>query len=370
MKRKRVFLYAYNAANLGDDLFIHTITRRYPDVQFYIWAKPENRVSFASIVNLKALDPDSGVIRMLSGIRSSFAARYKTWHEKRCDAVVYIGGSLFIEYESWPMILNWWEYAARQYPFYVLGANFGPYQSEEYRARLETIFEQTQDVCFRDRYSRDKFAKCSKVRCAPDILFSYPIPNVEVREKQVFISVIHCGQKGEGSRNLGEYRKGYVASMAQIIQGYLQEGYVCVLASFCRIEGDEIAIREILEAAGVAMDDARIRILCYDGTNADEMVREIAQSAQVIASRFHAAILGLAAGRPVLPVVYSDKTLHVLEDIGFRGMAIDLREEQFPEYEDIRNEIGNACLEDVQMIRSQASRHFQLLDLCLWKVKN
>ncbi|MGN0990326.1 MAG: polysaccharide pyruvyl transferase family protein [Candidatus Ventricola sp.] len=365
MKRKRVFLYAYNAANLGDDLFIHTITRRYPDVQFYIWAKPENQVSFASIVNLKALDPDSGVIRMLSGIRSSFAARYKTWHEKRCDAVVYIGGSLFIEYESWPMILNWWEYAARQYPFYVLGANFGPYQSEAYRARLETIFEQTQDVCFRDRYSRDKFAKCSKVRCAPDILFSYPIPNVEVREKQVFISVIHCGQKGEGSRNLGEYREGYVASMAQIIQGYLHEGYVCVLASFCRMEGDEIAIREILEAAGIAMDDARIRILCYDGTNADEMVREIAQSAQVIASRFHAAILGLAAGRWVFPVVYSDKTIRVLDDIGFDGKIADIRSQKIITHEQLREGFGCADAQKINEWRQGAHRHFAVLDRTL-----
>lgn len=365
MKKKRVFLYAYNAANLGDDLFIHTITRRYPDVQFYIWAGPENRVSFASIDNLKALDPDSGVIRMLSGIRSSFAARYKTWHEKRCDAVVYIGGSLFIEYESWPMILNWWAYAAGQYPFYVLGANFGPYQSEEYRARLETIFEQTQDVCFRDRYSRDKFAQCSKVRCAPDILFSYPIPDVEVREKQVLISVIHCGQKGEGSRSLGEYRRGYVASMAQIIQGYLQEGYACVLASFCRIEGDEIAIREILEAAGVAMDDARIRILCYDGTNADEMVREIAQSAQVIASRFHAAILGLAAGRWVFPVVYSDKTIRVLDDIGFNGKIADIRSQKIITQEQLREGFGRADAQKINEWRQGANRHFAVLDRAL-----
>ena len=29
-----VFLYAYDRQNLGDDLFVHTITKRYPDVQF------------------------------------------------------------------------------------------------------------------------------------------------------------------------------------------------------------------------------------------------------------------------------------------------------------------------------------------------
>ena len=60
-------------------------------------------------------------------------------------------------------------------------------------------------------------------------------------------------------------------------------------------------------------------------TNADELTTAIAGSGAVIATRFHAAILALAAGRPVLPVVYSDKTIHVLEDLDFEGPVYDLR---------------------------------------------
>lgn len=43
-------------------------------------------------------------------------------------------------------------------------------------------------------------------------------------------------------------------------------------------------------------------------------------------TRFHAVILGLSAGAAVLPVVYSAKTTHVLEDIGFdKDHVIDLK---------------------------------------------
>lgn len=362
-----VFLYAYKAANLGDDLFVHAITSRYPGVQFYTWADGTEPSAFSGIFNLKSLNPDSAVIRALRRIRFSLAARYKTWLEKRCDAVVYIGGSIFIEYENWPDILNWWEYAAEQYRFYVLGANFGPYQSEAYRARLEGIFEKMQDVCFRDTYSREKFKGCSKVRCAPDILFGYPMPKPPVKEKQVLLSIIHCKKKDEGSNALGACHERYIADMAHLVQSYLKDGFTCVLASFCRMEGDEEAIREILSVAEIDPVDERIRLVSYDGTNAEEVLTAVAESTEVIASRFHAAILAMAAGRPVFPVVYSDKTVRVLEDIGFDGAYADLRKPDCMAYPYVRENCRPIGEEKRLALIRGAQQHFVHLDKALGK---
>ena len=363
--KQTAFLYAYKASNLGDDLFVHAITSRYPDVQFYTWADGTEPSAFSAIANLKELDPKSRLVRILGMIRPSLAARYKTWLEKRCDTVVYIGGSLFIEYENWPQILNWWEHAAKNYRFFVLGANFGPYTSEAYRARLQEIFDLTQDVCFRDTYSRDKFIGCSRVRYAPDILFAYPMPRVEVREKQVFFSVIHCKRKDEGRNALSAYHESYTASMAQLLRGYWQDGFECVLVSFCKAEGDEAAIAEILDAAGLSVKDERIRILCYDGTNAGMLLEAIAQSGEVIATRFHAAILALAAGRPVFPVVYSDKTIRVLEDAGFDKQYADLRNDTPIAYEQVRGSCGKINAEKTEALIQEAQQHFSCLDHAL-----
>ena len=365
MKNKSAFLYVYKAANLGDDLFVHAITRRYPDVQFYTWADGVKPSAFSAIGSLKELNPESALICALRAIRPSLAARYKTWLEKRCDAVVYIGGSLFIEYEKWPQILNWWEHAATQYRFFVLGANFGPYTSEAYRARLETIFARMQDVCFRDTYSRSKFSACPNVRCAPDILFGYPMPKVETCRKQVLFSVIHCGRKDEGRNALAAYHQSYVAAMAQLLRGYWQDGFECVLSSFCRAEGDEEAIGEILLAAGFAASDERIRVLCYHGANAEEILSAIAQSQEVIATRFHAAILALAAGRPVFPVVYSDKTIRVLEDIRFEGGYADLRDGKQISYEQARANCKTVDLQILDTLKRKAQQHFERLDALL-----
>lgn len=320
---KKVFLYAYDRQNLGDDLFVHTIANRYPDVQFYMWSDAKNREVFACLPNMKVMDQDSRLVRLLRALRPSLGARYKGWLERRCDAVVYIGGSIFMEYPNWETICTWWEYEARNRPFYVLGANFGPWHTEAYRAKMEEIFRDCRDVCFRDKYSAELFPGI--VRQAPDILFSYPMPSVTVQENQVFVSVINCAGRDE-SHNLADHDARYVANMAALLSGLLNEGKKIVLASFCKEEGDEEGIRKILAAMGIE-EDPRIRVLCYDGTNSRELTAAIAESASVIATRFHAAILAICAGRPVLPILYSDKTKYVLEDMGFSGTVYDLRED-------------------------------------------
>ena len=231
-----------------------------------------------------------------------------------------------MEYPNWEQIASWWEYESENRPFYVLGANFGPWHTESYREKMAGIFARMQDVCFRDRYSRNLFADVPTVRRAPDILFSYPMPRVAAVEKQIFVSVIDCAGR-DGSHGLRDFDEAYTAKMARFLRERLDEGYKLALASFCRAEGDERGIEKIL-AAMECPGHPGVRVLCYDGTNADELTAAMASSEAVVATRFHAAILALAAGRPVLPVVYSDKTLHVLEDLGFGGPVYDLRRDE------------------------------------------
>ena len=320
---KKIFLYAYDRQNLGDDLFVRFIARRYPHVQFYMWSDEKNRRVFADVPNLKVIDPNSKLVHLLRKLRPSLVARYRAWLENRCDAVVYIGGSIFMEYPNWEQICTWWEYEAQNRPFYVLGANFGPWHTEAYRQKMEEIFRNCRDVCFRDKYSAGLFP--GVVRQAPDILFGYPMPKVPVKEDQIFVSVINCAGRDE-SHNLNAHDGRYVANMAGLLRQLLSENKKIVLASFCKEEGDEEGIRKILAAMGCE-NDPRVRVLHYDGTNADELICAIAESAGVIGTRFHATILAMAAGRPVLPIVYSDKTKYVLDDLGFAGMVYDLRDD-------------------------------------------
>lgn len=356
---KKVYLYAYDRQNLGDDLFVHTITKRYPDVQFYIWTGAENKVVFKCLPNLKVIDRDSKWVHFLHKLRPSFVNHYRYGVEDKCDAIVYIGGSIFMEYPNWEQLLAWWESEAEHRPFMALGCNFGPWHTEAYRAKMASIYAKMKDVCFRDRYSAELFKDVSTVRQAPDILFNCPMPEVTVDEKNVFVSLIDCASRDD-SHSLTDLDSSYIAGMAKLLQEYLDNGHTLTLASFCRHEGDEKAIVKIRQAMGLAENDSRVRDLCYTGTNADEMLAAIAEAGFVVASRFHATILALAAGRPVLPVIYSDKTTHVLEDLGYQGITVDLRQENWVSYAEA--EANRTVITPIDTIKEQAQGHFAVLE--------
>lgn len=359
---KKVFLYAYDRRNLGDDLFVHTIVKRYPNSQFYMWSDKINQKTFQSLSNLKVINKNNVFVRLLNEIRPSLVLRYRAWLERRCKAVVYIGGSIFIEYENWNQILNWWEYEVKNRPFYIMGANFGPYHSEAFRDRLAKIFCNAKDVCFRDQYSYKKFREVSTVRYAPDILFSYPMKKSHVIHKQIFVSPINCKARGEGNNTLSVYSDKYYFSLTEILKGYLADGYSLVLASFCSEEGDDEAVMKLMRALALTKDNPRVKCIFYDGTNIEDILMRISSSEYVIASRFHAAILALVSERPVFPIVYSDKTINVLKDLGFQGNYADLRNMELISYEDSKANLGHLQNFDIENLARKAEEHFAMLD--------
>lgn len=50
-----VFLTAYMACNLGDDLFITILCERYPSVNFYLFCSEPYTVAFKNIKNITVI---------------------------------------------------------------------------------------------------------------------------------------------------------------------------------------------------------------------------------------------------------------------------------------------------------------------------
>ena len=147
--------------------------------------------------------------------------------------------------------------------------------------------------------------------------------------------------------------------MVQITSGFSKEGYQVILASFCREEGDLDAAQEIKNRSE---QQRNITIFDYNGTNRKQLLEEMSRSIYIIATRFHGTILGLTAGKSVFPILYSDKTKYVLEDLGFHGEYADLRDPDSLSFENAKKNLESGYKIDVTESIQNAEKHFEKLD--------
>lgn len=355
---KKVIIYAYTKFNLGDDLFIKILCERYPKTKFIIYAPNKYKECFKSIKNIKCYSSESILNRGINYIfrninQNNFVEKYLA---QKCDAGVYIGGSLFIQGKDWQSYFNDYTKTKKinNKPFYLLGANFGPYTDKEYYDKHKDIFREYTDICFREKYTYDMFKDLSNVRMADDIIFQYKKPNIK-ENNSVSISVI----KPSYRENLDGYDEVYYNKIKDISIEFIKKGMEVNLISFCEAEGDAEAIEKI---SSLIPDEYLCNInKHYYNTNIDATVNLLAKSKFIVASRFHAMILGWVFNKPVLPIVYSSKMTNVMNDVGFKGIYTD-----FENIKDLTSKKVLECIKtnkiDVSKQIKNSRKHFEILD--------
>lgn len=310
---KTTYILAYLNSNLGDDLFIRTLARRYPHVRFYVNADRSLCAGFENEANLRVC---SKTKRLALRIIRRLLYPQGCLHDadpmlKRSDAMVYIGGSVFIEPRNWSGRYNFPTHRNA----YLISANFGPYKSEAYKHTIAEYISCYRDCCFRDSYSKQEFADLPMVRYAPDALFSCAVPGHR-QGKGIGISVIYPDDRPY----LKEQAEAYYTAIAGLCDLCAERDIPVTLYAFCEPEGDAKAIDAIIKRANHSQ---KIEKCIYDG-NIDRFLASMNKCESIIAGRFHAMILGWLMGKNVLPVIYSKKQTNVLEDIDYRGKIWNL----------------------------------------------
>lgn len=343
----KIYMRAYLSENLGDDLFVNILTQRYSGHKFFSitcgYDKYKNNEYYK---NLEIVSCNKYIFRILRKYRLEKIIA------NRLDLVVIIGGSMYIEANEEDKDR---EFTIGKNKYYILGTNFGPCTSNEYLNRVKTSFEKAEDVCFRESYSYNLFKDINHVRYAPDIIFSLDTSNIKkIDSKKVIISVVLCRRKSKI-----EYEEAYETKIIEMTKFFTNKGYEVTLMSFCKSEGDELAIQNILDKCDEELKN-RINTYFYRG-NIKEAMNVLADSEIIVGTRFHANIIGMILGKTVIPITYSKKTNNVLEDMNFKGKIIDLSKlDEFDieklSDEDLRYKI------DINKQKEDANRHFEKLD--------
>ncbi|KAB7671739.1 polysaccharide pyruvyl transferase family protein [Bacillus sp. B1-b2] len=272
-----------------------------------------------------------------------------------CHAVVHIGGSLFVQGDNWKkQYKRTKERYINSKPFYLLGANFGPYYTSEYYDSHRKIFSNYTDVCFREKYSYELFEDMNNVRMADDIVFQLQTDKKELVGQNILISVINPSRK-----SLEGYSQIYYKKISELSIFFVEKGYTVTFMSFCQFEGDDLAIKDIMNLIPIEYkNDIKAH---YYKKSIEQSLLLIAQSCFIIATRFHSMILGWVYNIPVFPIVYSNKMTNVMNDMGFNGKFVNVTE-----IGDIQPEVILTCMKDNNINISKqiknAESHFIKLD--------
>lgn len=348
--KRIVYVKAYCKCNLGDDLFLRALVKRYPSVSFYFCENYELLKAISEEPNVEIVGEWEYLwLRLIRKIENKSVYVENKRVIRKALATVRIGGSIFIENEKWrPTPGIPWD-------FYI-GCNFGPYKTNKYFDFQKEMIAQSRDTCFRDKYSYSLFADLPNTRVAPDIIWGYPFfPAADPNGRGIAISVINMEDR-EVLRDSMDYYEDMIRAICRLGQ---KKQLPVKLLSFCAYEKDPEAIKRIMD--GLDTVDG-IETVFYEG-DIDSMLNAINDCQLVIAARFHAMIIGWSLGKSVFPVIYSEKQTNTLKDIDFQGDIWNLKNGDLLDISRIEQILAtNGNKLETGTLKEQAQLQFKALD--------
>lgn len=312
---KKILLKFFADTNLGDDLMVRLLLRRFPGWDFYAFSRrPEHLVQFHHYRNFHVL------------CRGYFSAAVG---REKFDAYILVGGSV-LNYSclsdlcyQLKEILICAVLRVRSVPSMVVGANVTmPLRSRHFWAAkllLSLRLRLLDLTTVRDSLSYRIMAPLSpgRVRCYPDLVFGYPLLIHPVRSEAVkTLGISVLGNLSGGAQ------AGLVEKLAELSNLFLRSGDKTVLlfAFDTGLGGDREAafqVRRKIEK------QERVEIISYDG-DTGAFLAHLSRCGALLPIRFHACILGLMMGIPLLPLIYAVKTENLLRDLRYPGTVLHL----------------------------------------------
>lgn len=360
-----VEVFGYWKQNLGDDLFFEILCRRYPNTVFRTAIDPHSIETFSGLDNVVFDCHESTRVAKMRQLARMMVGQFIG----AARTSIEIGGSIFIQkHES---RLNIGPYLKRMLislcssSFYCLGCNFGPYYSQHQLDTYAKYFARLDDVCFRDEPSFGLFSELPNVRFAPDIVLgldadSVPVRNVLDVDAYTVVSAIDLEYT---ERNLGEIdipatKRDYEQFLVRNIKAEIHRGNRVVLFSFCDHEQDQIVNERLLAELSA---DEKTRVSLYSHHEIADSLALLKSAQKLIATRFHAMILGWVFGTPTYVVTYSKKTNNMIDTYVPEQTFVNLAEVD-PGYVLLDEDYYTVNAAHRHFLRQQAADQFLALD--------
>lgn len=293
-----ILITGYLDRNFGDDIMIRVVANQLKEHRLFLKEnKKELLLPFYNIDNIYDLDnyPNTKIDRILRVTGSGFMIKNKT--------------SIYYAIQRLICAIN----NNKAAPMSIIGCNIGPFINKF--AELLSIVEMKKYslITVREKYSFEFLKKnVSNIKAYnfPDIVFGLPeewIPKIN-NEGCLGISAY----RRSNIDNLSFYKK-----MALVADEYIKENNkrVLIFAFDIENENDLVAAYTIKD---LCENKDMVEIICHND-NGDNIIRNMARCEKMITVRFHLAVMAIRMGISFLPVIYSDKTDNMLNDLNYLG---------------------------------------------------
>ena len=376
MEEKQVYLFGCVEKNIGDDLFIYAVCKRYPNVNFIITYEA-NYLNINNIPNLfynKNLtkwlrfankESDNIISRNINAI---FEKIYRL-KLKKLDSVYIVGNAFKNMNYKGKYQLKWLERRiAMSNNFFLISTNYGPTNNDNWQKDCYTIFSEMTDVCFRDTYSYKLFSDLKNVRYAPDAVLSLDIQPIKndknsklSLKEYVIISVIDCMME-ERSEKLKKTATSYEDKMISLINSFNEDNIEVIILNSNTIQDGPASQRIFNKCIYKNM----VSIFNYDG-NLEDIFSLFSNAKAIIATRLHTIILGWLYKLPVIPVIYDIKVENLLKSYKFSGLKKHISDLNDLNYEEIKSSISNYSYVLPENIINDSNNQFKQIDKLLKK---
>lgn len=321
-----IFVKGYWNSNLGDDLFLKTLCERYPNEKFNIVANKDAAITINKIPNLNITTRN--VFDKIFTMACSRFIPYSSLADfdkeyrlaKKGNIICEIGGSIF------KMPQNGMGYLFTQRgnflnlnkPYVIIGSNFGPYFHKYQIEKYKKLFSKCYGVTFREKKSYRLFRDSGNIKFAPDVILS--MKKSKKSNQPSFSNYILISVIDPFSRFNEDMSKRYFNYLISTASYYISKGVLVILMSFCKNEGDLSFAQKVAQK----LHSKNVRVYNHRDINAS--LRIIQNAKKIIATRYHAMILGWLYRIPTFAICYDIKMHNVIENFFPNQTYLDIKE--------------------------------------------
>ena len=317
----RILLDAYFDMNFGDDLFVRTVTDRYPDALFYVfWKKTPAKV-------LKRALQSPNMVILPEACDMQTIGTY--------DAYVSVGGDIYPDGVDYSARIARMEAVKKQNGFVaMLGFSLYASYGEETKEALRKMAGIADVVLCRDEESAKlyrSFAPEAEIISGTDMAFLNPVLERLAQDKSGKEAAT-TGKKILGfapRRRLytpDDVYENYCKAMAKVADGYLEQNEDALVRFLALSVGeydDNITCADIIKHM---KQGDRTQVLAYDG-DLERFMEQAGELTCMVPTRFHGMVLALALGIPFVPVPYEVKLSQLLKELKYDKALLPYGEE-------------------------------------------